>query len=175
MKRLLAIFLVCILILTGCSTVGEPLAMLQPNTDGVATEEMTQNSVVEDIPTPASSGDPSQKADAAENTPPTESIPVANDTPPESDQPVERELNFNGLNDPKLLQYVEDTVYSNLVETFASEDYIIENVHAVYISKEYLEEIAYNSQANIFFGYTLAELEDQFQGTKYIFALDENG
>lgn len=33
----------------------------------------------------------------------------------------------------------------------------------------------YNSQANVFFGYTLAELEEQFQGTKYVFTLDENG
>ena len=82
---------------------------------------------------------------------------------------------FTGLNDPKLLQYVEDSVYSELVSEFSSEDYIIENVSATYISKEYLEELAYNSQANIFFGYTLAERDAQFQGTRYVFTLGDNG
>ena len=82
---------------------------------------------------------------------------------------------FNTLKDPKLLQYVEDVVYSELVSEFGSEDYIIENVEAIYISKEYLEELEYNSQANVFFGYTLAELDAQFQGTRYIFTLGENG
>lgn len=82
---------------------------------------------------------------------------------------------FYGLNDPKLLQYVEDSVYSELEADFASEDYIIETVQAAYVSKEYLEELAYNSQANIFFGYTLAELDAQFQGTRYVFTLGDNG
>ncbi len=35
--------------------------------------------------------------------------------------------------------------------------------------------ISYNSQANIFFGYTLAELDAQFQGTRYVFSLGDNG
>ncbi len=82
---------------------------------------------------------------------------------------------FYALKDPKLLQYVEDVVYSELVSEFGSEDYIIENVEAIYISKEYLEELEYNSQANVFFGYTLAELDAQFQGTRYIFTLGESG
>ena len=82
---------------------------------------------------------------------------------------------FNGLNDPKLLQYVEDSVYAELVSEFSSEDYIVENVSATYISKEYLEELAYNSQANVFFGYTLAELDAQFQGTRSVFTLGDNG
>lgn len=82
---------------------------------------------------------------------------------------------FTGLSDPNLLRYVEDSVYADLVAQLDSADYFVENVEAVYISKEYLEELAYNSQANIYFGYTLAELEEQFQGTKYVFTLSENG
>jgi len=50
----------------------------------------------------------------------------------------------------------------------------VENVSAVYISQEYIDELAYNSQANVFFGYTLAELDQQFQGEKYIFTLGKN-
>lgn len=82
---------------------------------------------------------------------------------------------YNNLNDPQLLQYVEDVVYAGVVERFSSEDYIIENVSAIYCSKEYLEEVAYNSKANIFFGYTLAELAEQFQDEPYVFTLSDDG
>ena len=82
---------------------------------------------------------------------------------------------FAVLSDPALLQYVEDNLYSELVARFDSEDYIIEEVHAVYVSEEYLEEAAYNARANVYFGYTLEELDAQFGGTRYIFSLGENG
>lgn len=55
-----------------------------------------------------------------------------------------------------------------------SSDYFVENVQAVYISQEYLDELAFNSQENVYFGYTLSELNAQFQGEKYIFTLGEN-
>lgn len=82
---------------------------------------------------------------------------------------------FDGLDDPELLQYVEDTIYSGLVDEFSNEDYVIEEVNTVYYSKEYLEEVAYNSKANIFFGYTLQELDEQYQETPYIFTLGDDG
>lgn len=78
------------------------------------------------------------------------------------------------LSSPDLLQYVEDNIYSDLVAQFDSEDYIIENISAVYISEEYLDEVTYNSHSNVYFGYTLEELDAQFQGTRYIFTLGEN-
>lgn len=82
---------------------------------------------------------------------------------------------FSGMNDPNLLRYTEDTIYENLVATLDSDEYFVENVSAVYISQEYIDELAYNSQANIYFGYTLQELAEQFQGTKYIFTLGDDG
>ena len=82
---------------------------------------------------------------------------------------------YNGLNDPNLLRYVEGSVFSDLTMRFDGTDYRIENVTAGYMSKEYLEEVAYNSQANVFFGYTLDELDAQFQGTRYVFTLGANG
>lgn len=88
---------------------------------------------------------------------------------------AESQPDFRGLNDPALLPYIEDTLYAQLVGTLNSEDYFVENVSAVYISQEYLDELAYNSQANVFFGFTLAELEAQFQGEKYIFTLGDDG
>ena len=82
---------------------------------------------------------------------------------------------FNGMDDPELLSFVENNVYTNLVKTLDSEEYFVENVEATYISQEYIEELTYNSQANIFFGYTLQELDQQFQGDRYVFTLDESG
>ena len=82
---------------------------------------------------------------------------------------------FKGMNDPKLLQYTEDQIYAELASELASEDYIIENVKAIYISQEYLDELAFNSQANVFFGYTLAEIGDEFKETGFIFTLGDNG
>lgn len=84
-------------------------------------------------------------------------------------------LEFSGLDDPTLLTYIEDSVYSELITDLDSTMYFVENVSAVYISKEYLEEIAYNSQENIFFGYTLSELDNYFQGARYVFTLGEDG
>jgi len=82
---------------------------------------------------------------------------------------------FSGLGDPALLTYIEDTVYTELITDLDSDIYFVENVSAIYISKEYLEEIAYNSQENIYFGYTLSELDAYFLGTRYVFTLGENG
>lgn len=82
---------------------------------------------------------------------------------------------FSGLDDPDLLPYLEDNVYSELVTTLNNEEYFVENVSAAYVSKEYLEEIAYNSQENIYFGFALSELDSYFQGTRYVFTLGDDG
>lgn len=84
-------------------------------------------------------------------------------------------LEFTGLNDENLLTYVEDLVYMNTVEELNSEEYVVEEVRANYISKEYIDELEYNSNPNMYFGYTLEELDEYFQGKRYIFTLDENG
>ena len=87
----------------------------------------------------------------------------------------DEEISFSKMDDPALLEYVEHNVYSQLVNELDSDEFFVENVSTVYISKEYTEELAYNSQANVYFGYTLNELDAQFQGTKYIFTLGEDG
>lgn len=85
------------------------------------------------------------------------------------------DVQYDSLDDKLLLAHIEDSIYSEAVRNLSSEQYFVENVSAVYLSKEYLEEVAYNSQSNIYFGYTLAELNDLFQGTKYVFTLGEDG
>lgn len=82
---------------------------------------------------------------------------------------------FKSLNDTKLLTYLEDTVYSNLKTELNSDEYSIESVNTKYVSKGYLEELEYNSQENIYFGYKLSDLNEVFQGKKYIFTLGNNG
>ena len=146
MKRIIALLLAVLMMLTGC------------------TQQLVQNPISE-ASTPAeietSSALTSEIGQTAE-----QDIPVfAEDVEP----------NFATLSDPALLQYVEDNIYSDLVARFDSEDYIVESVNAVYVSEEYLEEIAYNYQSNVYFGHTLEELDAQFQGTRYIFSLGEIG
>ena len=85
------------------------------------------------------------------------------------------EVEFASLDDKELLCYVENTVYTELVQTLDPEMFYVEEISTAYVSKEYLEEMNYNSQANLFFGYNLADLNELFYGTKYIFTLDDNG
>ena len=82
---------------------------------------------------------------------------------------------MTGLNDERLLRYVEDNVYSKLVVELDSEDYYIENVEAIYYPKEYIEALSSNTQKNIYFGYTSDELTTFFQGTRYVFTIGDDG
>lgn len=83
--------------------------------------------------------------------------------------------NYHGLDDPQLLSDMEDNIYMEVSRELQPEGYYVDNVSTSYISKEYIEELEYNSKINIFYGYTLDELEKQFQGTKYVFTLGDNG
>lgn len=93
----------------------------------------------------------------------------------EEDGFTEVELSFAGPNDPKLLSYIENDVRSGIVDKLENEDYIIENVQAVYLSDEYIEELSYNSKENVFFGYTLSDLDDRFGDKKFCFTLGDDG
>ena len=167
MKRITALLLAFSLILSGCASSVTNPSTPEGTTNSIETAVTDNNEISEQESTSASSDAVSESQEnntETEGTSDTDEINIPEDVP-----------TFTGLNDPTLLQYIEDSVYSDLAAEFASEDYIIENVKATYVSKEYLEEVAYNSQANIFFGYTLAELDAQFQGTRYVFTLGDNG
>lgn len=171
MKKMLAMLLSCVMLLTGCSL--QDAADISSES-AVSTAEQSTISEVETTETFISET-PVSKED--EETTPTQT--TANTMPllsvdTNSEEYIES-LGFNSLNDPDFQRYIEDKVYSDLVEQLNSDDYFVENVEAVYVSKEYLEEVAYNSQENIYFGYKLSELEEAFQGDKFIFTLGENG
>ena len=169
MKKALAILLSCTMLLTGCS--------LQDTVDTSSdkTSVIAEQTTVSDIATSVSAE--TQVSNEQETVTSTQT--EATDAPLSSWDTTSEEyintLTFTSLNDPNLMRYVEDTVYSDLVDQLDSDKYFVENVEAVYISKEYLDELAYNSQENIYFGYKLSELDEAFQGEKYIFTLGENG
>lgn len=97
---------------------------------------------------------------------PTETVPAI--------QVPEDEILLS-LNDPAFLTDLEEQIYIDLVTQLDSSDCFVENVDVIYISQEYLEELEFNSQSNVFFGYTLDELNALFEGKQYIFTLGENG
>lgn len=158
MKKIAAFLVSCAFFLTSCSagnTTNQISEITSAVTEALQTES-TLNSEATSILTSKSNSD----------APETEAKNVVYEAHiPE----------FTGLDDPDLLRYVEDSVYADLIAQLNSDDYFVENVSAIYYSKEYLEELSYNSQENIYFGYTLSELDGQFQGTKFVFDLGENG
>lgn len=91
------------------------------------------------------------------------------------EQTDELNMEFSGMNDEALLTYVEDLVYTETINNLQSDEYVVEEVRAVYLSKEYLDEVAYNSQSNLYFGYTIEELNQFFQDSRYVFTLSEEG
>ena len=80
---------------------------------------------------------------------------------------------FGRLSDPDLLPYIEDTLYDSLITDLGSDEYYVQDVEAIYLSDEYLETVAYNSRENVYFGYKLSELDEQFAGQKYIFTVND--
>ncbi len=155
MKKSLAVLLSCMMLFTGCSSNAD---VSFSSSENIETQLIETEAVQTDTPT-------------VENQTISDTVLSADI---HSEEYVTN-LGFTSLNDDNLIRYVEDSVYSDLITLLDSDDYFVENVEAVYISKEYLEELAYNSQENIYFGYKLSELDEVFQGQKYIFTLGENG
>jgi len=154
MKRMVALCLTCALLLTGCG---------QKASDASSTISQTPeaSTVTEQTTEQASSAEQA----VSETEDPAALL--------KDDSELTQE--FLSMSDPRLLEYIEYNIYTGLADQFDNEDYVIENVNAVYFSEDYLEEKAYNSKSNIFFGYTLAELDEQFQGMPYVFTLGNDG
>lgn len=87
---------------------------------------------------------------------------------------IKKEMFFSGLEDEKLHDYVIETLYSGMNSEFTNEDCVIRNITTMYVSKEYIEEVEYNTKSNIYFGYTLEELSSKFEGKKYVFEVDKD-
>lgn len=86
---------------------------------------------------------------------------------------TKKEVQFTELDDPGLHSYLQESVYDQVVESLDSEEYLVGDVEVTYVSKEYLRELSFNSQENIFFGYTLATLDELYEGEKYVFTVED--
>lgn len=153
MKKILSLLLIFALIMAsvaGCSPANTTVS-----------EAASPDSNAENLPSP----DPGQLSE------PVQSSPV----PAPASIDWNQEIKFTGMHDASLLPYIEDTVYSQLVRDLDSTDYFVEDVSAVFVSQEYIDEVSYNSQTNVFFGYSLADLDAYFEGTRYVFTLGEDG
>ncbi len=82
---------------------------------------------------------------------------------------------YSDPSDADFLTLTANAMQAGLEDQIDTSQYYVEGVAARYISQEYLDELAYNSQSNIYFGYTLEELDAEFQGTRYVFDLGEDG
>ncbi len=169
MKRLLSILLVCAMILCGCSQ----KKLKASESTCVNISRLSAETAAQKL---TFGTDHSEEGNITINEAEGKE---ADDVPENKDKDaeltVEYKPEFENLDDKELLRYVEDDIYAELVAGLNSEEYYVENVQAVYISKEYLEEVSYNSQSNIFFGYTLEEINQAYGDTKYVFTLGENG
>ena len=172
MKRAIALLWSIVLLITGCSSPSpkadstEPISSteaIQENRSNAETLVITEN--VNAIGEEDVFSEESTEGGEAETTITPRELTINN----------QQDVSFAGLDDPELLTYVENSVYRDLIANLNSEGYFVENIEAVYISQEYIEELTYNSQSNIYFGYSLSELDKQFQGTRYIFTVDEGG
>lgn len=150
MKRLFSLVLASAMLLTGC------------------TRSVNQSSISS-----------SSEATSITNTPSnieTSQASVTATTDASQETAQDTKFDPNNFSDPRTMNYIEDNLYVNLVDDFSKEGkYIVEGVHASYISKEYLEELKSNSQPNVYFGYTLQEIDKELQGTRYVFTLGKNG
>ena len=80
---------------------------------------------------------------------------------------------YASLDDPELVESLEEGVYESLVSELSSDEYLIEEVEAAYVSQEYIEELSYNSLDNVFFGYSLEDVIDHFGDTPYVFTAQD--
>lgn len=88
---------------------------------------------------------------------------------------ISEKLKFSDMKNPESLEQYKDEVYSTLINSFGNKEYYIEDIQATYVSQEYIDEINENSKENIYFGYTLSQLDEQFSGKRYVFTVDDNG
>lgn len=87
------------------------------------------------------------------------------------DEIADKEIDLTKQDD---LLVLEEATYDALIASLG-EEYYIENIMIKHVSKEYLDEVEYNSKTNIYFGYSLAELYNQFDNESFIFSVDANG
>ena len=150
MKRIIAVFIASSVFLVGCS---------QSFSDSV-NPTLTTESIIE-------SSNNTSIVGYAENVENNEAISL---------DEWDVDLDPTNYGNPELLSYIEDNLYLGLIDEMAADgDYYIEEVRASYVSQEYIDELNYNSQPNVYFGYTLEQIDHDYQGARYVFTLGDDG
>ena len=166
MKRWLTVLLIVAILFNGCAhSSSNVIESYSSSQDEISNIEEQANS----------STDISEKADIIQDE---SEITNVGDTSSEGLEAISRyeyHPDFEGLDSADLLGYVEDTIYDELLSKLNNDDYFVENVSAVYVSKEYLEELEYNSRSNIFFGYSIEEIQKAYGDKKFVFKLGDDG
>lgn len=80
---------------------------------------------------------------------------------------------YSSPNDSDMVEGLEESVYDGLLETLDAGDFLIDEVEVAYVSQEYLDELKYNSQENVFFGYTLSDVKEYFGDAPYVFTVED--
>ncbi len=151
MKKVVAIILSCALVMSACT--------VKRNDDTSETSELQSLESQEIV------ADRSGESDVA----------VANEITETTSQVINNLNNdITFINDSSLPGYLEDEIYQDLIDVMG-EDYVIQNIGTTYVSREFLEEIAYNSRENLYYGYSLSDLDAQFDGTRYMFTCNDEG
>ncbi len=160
MKRILSILLSASLLLCGCSAKDGNLTHSIRKSESIAEKNGTTDSALT-----AQGSNGTIKEASIEYKQASESENEIPDSESQVEEDAE-EKEYSGLDDPDFLSDLEEEIYLKTVSELNSEDYLVEDVEVKYISKEYLDEVAYNSKSNIYFGYNIEELNSLFSGTK---------
>lgn len=164
MRKIIALILSCTLLLSSCA-VPQGTGSSVDNIEVIVSEESSVNA--ESINDTDIEESESQQVETITEDNSLEMLPPKEVT--------DIDFDIKGLDDENLLRYVEDSIYEELISYLDSEDVFVESVEAIYYPKEYIEATISNSKANEYFGYTAAELNEAFQGTKYVFTLGDDG
>ncbi|SER07310.1 hypothetical protein SAMN02910369_03001 [Lachnospiraceae bacterium NE2001] len=154
MKKIIAAICICLLVFSGC-TYGITNESNESNELNNSVEANTVEALIES----------STDAEIEEETEDySQYLPTG--------EPDFSEIN---LSDGRLTEYLEDSIMAGLEEDFGDDNYIIKELEMKYISKEYIDEVEFNSKENVWFGYTLSELAEKFKDTPYVFSLSDDG
>lgn len=161
MKKIIALFLVLTLCLVSCKS-NNPQGIAANNTT-ITTETITSSPETTTTPLVTGAETSSDTVTSSET-----STPYSDMT---SNAETEIVPEFYSMDDPALLEYIENNVYAKL----NSEGYSVENVQAIYLPDRYIKNLEFNSKENVYFGHTISELNELFQGKKYVFDLGDDG
>ena len=168
LKRLLSLSLSAVILLSGCSN---NMTSSTPAQEQLNVHDVANNEIDDQI---ASNPDISNNEISVSEITDLRMLPVAEGEDVDVNS-YEYEVNFANLDSDDLQRYVTDSLYDEVLSNLDGTDYYVSEIRSVFISQEYIDELAYNSKSNIYFGYTLEELDAQFKGSRYIFTLGDQG